>query len=390
MMTGRKEKKPEASEDDFSKLFARETVKYPFKVIFILFVVVLLIAPTYPVEVISVRWSYAGATPSVTNSGVQPPFIVLLNRFEWRDTNSFFIGGSSSGGIINRYEAPMYPVFIYLAAIMIFGLWLLRMKKKDRHLRVDVDDAEFSIIFNGYLLLAIGLSLSIGILIYGIFEEGRLPLRDKASLWGLLLIIAPIFIILSLYVLRQKNRFDESPLTEPELSWTEEMFPITFSIGIVAILVLSFVFQASIPQEEPIPLGDLISGMTIISINNTSATTIEITFGEPWHGGSLAYYVSFMLVEGPPATGPLKTFAINYPEQVKGSSFSMICVPDDIDAVYHGQEQNYSIPVMNYGDRLVISNLIPGITYQFKVINYSTEMLIPVLGQTFFTMPGGE
>lgn len=372
----------QSARDDYLS-FLTPIAKFPLSALFIIFIVAILIAPTYPTDVTRYQWScWDGHGPAVTDTDIQPPLIVLLNWFEWDDNYFFF--GSLDGGTASHHVASPFPMIAYMAMLFVVGLWLLRRKFKKQPLYAKMDDVRYCLMFIGFLFLAIGIFLSLGLFMNIAFGMMQLPLNG----WTLIMIfivIAPAFLIISMWLFKKSNKLEIHEIKEDKITMAQGLLPVSLSVGIVFFLLTTMIIHAAIPQEDPPSVAESITAMSIVSVNNLSSTSVRITFGDTYRGNSASGLQFFL-----EPRNQYEYIRISWPEQMNGLSVSMICIPNNITATYHGQEENQNTPVINSGDYLIISNLQPGETYQLRVFNTYTESTIPVTGQTQFTVPRGN
>ena len=374
----------DASNDELFDFLFVKIVKFPYRSLFIIIVTALLIAPTYPTTMSSYHWScWVGRGPVVEDFDLQPPLIVLLNGFDWDDSSFFF--GSIDSGIATHHTASPYPMLVYLAIIILLGIWLWRKNVKNQFISTRMDDTIYSLKFFGFALLAIGIFLSLGLFMNtALGGTMRLPLDGWSQLMIIFVLVVPFIIALSLYLLKQTNELVISPKNESNLTTFESMFPVTFSTGIIAFVIICFVTQASIPHQEPPSIHESIQIMTIGNITTLTSTSVNITFNLTYPGNN-ADGIVFYLYLG----GDSNTIEISWPDTITDSPLFMTCNSDAVRARFYPVTLE-STPTVNSGDYLIIHGLEPGVTYSFRAMNTYSCSMISITGLTTFTMPEVE
>ncbi len=227
-----KEQKDKINLDDESEQFITTDIAvFRKRFIFILIVIALLIAPTYPTTMSAYSWDLDGRDPSQESFDLQSPLFVLINGFEWNANPMFF--GSWDGGVSVHQSASPYPMIVYLAFIFIIGIWLLARQRKGLEFTGFLDETKLIIIFWGFLIFLLGIILSIGIFMSMAIGFVRWPIDGIDELKITFMVIAPALLIISLYFLRERNNLNVKRKYDNEITLKEGKFPSWFSIVIV-------------------------------------------------------------------------------------------------------------------------------------------------------------
>lgn len=368
------------SYDELFEFMHVKIVKYPYIAIFIIIVTALMIAPTYPTTMSSHHWDYMGGqSPTVENFDLQPPFIVLLNGFDWHDSHLYF--SCIDSGISTTHTASPYPMLVYLAIIILLGIWLWQKDAKNQFISTKMDDTRFSLKLFGFALLAIGMFLSLGLFMNIAIGMMKLPLDGWNQLWLIFIVIAPIFIALSIRILKQSNELVICSKDENDITKFETNFPVTFSTIIIAFVIICFVIQASIPHQEPPSAYDTIQIIAMENITALTSTSVKITFNDTYRGNNADGIVFYFYNEG-----RTNCTEISWPDTITNSPFFMECNSDVIIAIFFTDTLE-NTPTISSGDYLEIYGLEPGATYHFEAMNTYSYSMISITGPTTFTMP---